>query len=146
MAYWWVSQNRTFEEEKNGGYLWAPIKTKTGGAMHHWNSMSDLREGDIVFSYVGQKIVAMSTVTANAYQCENPFLKDGEEWENEGRKVDLSYKLIQPPIILRDIVDELQVYLEKQQKYSPLNRNGTGNQGYLFPLIDKVGEFLFSRA
>ncbi|MCH8102350.1 MAG: hypothetical protein IIB28_04255 [Chloroflexi bacterium] len=25
MAYWWVSQNKTYEQEKAGGYLWAPL-------------------------------------------------------------------------------------------------------------------------
>jgi hypothetical protein len=25
MAYWWVSQNKTFDEERAGNYLWAPL-------------------------------------------------------------------------------------------------------------------------
>jgi hypothetical protein len=36
MAYWWVSQNRTFRQEREGGYLWAP-KTGSGGVVFtHW--------------------------------------------------------------------------------------------------------------
>ena len=28
MAYWWVSQNQTFRQERDGGYLWAPRKDR----------------------------------------------------------------------------------------------------------------------
>ena len=24
MAYWWVSQNQTYRQERTGGFLWAP--------------------------------------------------------------------------------------------------------------------------
>jgi len=30
MAYWWVSQNKTVDEEHSGGYLWAPIANCPG--------------------------------------------------------------------------------------------------------------------
>lgn len=44
MAYWWVSQNQTYEEEHGGGYLWAPKAVeKTGRTPHHWRTMADVR-------------------------------------------------------------------------------------------------------
>ena len=30
MAYWWVSQNQTFKQERAGGFLWAPNQTEAG--------------------------------------------------------------------------------------------------------------------
>lgn len=145
MAYWWVSQNRTFTEEQAGGYLWAPKKNKLGQGVFHWSTMKDLRDGDIVFSYVGQKIVAVSNVNGKAYDYKNPFSKSGEEWDVNGWKVDLNYNILDTPIIISSIVEELQECLQSQLEYKPLNRNGTGNQGYLFPLIDKAGIFLLSK-
>lgn len=31
MRYWWVNQNKTYAQEREGGYLWSP-KRKTNGA------------------------------------------------------------------------------------------------------------------
>ena len=62
MAFWWVSQNKTYYEEKEGGY---------------WETMKDVRKGDIIFSYYQQQIVAFSTALGNAYDCNNPFRESG---------------------------------------------------------------------
>ncbi len=145
MAYWWVSQNKTYNEEKAGGYLWAPKKTKTGKRIYHWESMKDVREGDIIFSYYHQQIVAFSTAQGIAYDASNPFNEPGEDWEINGRKIDVSYSILPKPIYLLNIVGELQDILKKQSAHKPLNANGTGNQGYLFPLIEEAGKFLLSR-
>jgi hypothetical protein len=106
MAYWWVSQNKTYNEEQKGGYLWAPIKTKSGHDIYHWDTMRELRKSDIVFSYVKQKIVAVSEVRGNAYEHKNPFFKTGEEWAIDGRKVDLNYTVLHEPILLNSIIDK----------------------------------------
>ena len=107
--------------------------------------MKDVREGDVIFSYFRQQIVAFSTAQGNAYNSNNPFNRSGEDWEVNGRKIDVSYSILSKPIFLPNIVDELQDILKKQGAYKPLNVNGTGNQGYLFPLIDEAGKFLLSR-
>ncbi len=39
-------------------------------------------------------------------------------------------------------VDELKPKLQKQ--YSPLNKKGNGNQGYLYHLTKDAGEYLLS--
>jgi len=145
MAFWWVSQNKTHYEEKAGGYLWAPKKTKTGKNIYHWDTMKDVREGDIIFSYFRQRIVAFSTAQGNAYSSNNPFKESGEDWEVDGRKIDASYSVLKNPIYLPNIVNELLDILAKQGDHKPLNVNGTGNQGYLFPLIDEAGKFLLSQ-
>lgn len=145
MAFWWVSQNKTHNEEKAGGYLWAPKKTKTGKNIYHWDTMKDVREGDIIFSYFRQQIVAFSTAQGNAYSFNNPFNESGEDWEVNGHKIDVSYSVLKKPIFIPNIVNELQDILTKQGAHKPLNVNGTGNQGYLFPLIDEAGKFLLSR-
>ncbi len=142
MAYWWVSQNRTYHEEKNGGYLWAPKKTKTGKTIYHWETMRDVRKGDIIFSYFRQYIVSYSIAQGGAYDSNNPFRDAGEEWEINGLKIDVSYTDLLKPIYLPDIVEEFQEILKRQGAHKPLNVNGTGNQGYLFPLIDEAGKYL----
>lgn len=145
MAYWWVSQNKTYKEEKDGGYLWAPKKTKSGRKIHHWETMKDVRPGDIVFSYVGQAIVAVSKVEKSAYDSNKPFSKSNDDWEVIGRKVEATYKELSIPIRLHSIVNELQAILRRQSAYKPLDRNGSGNQGYLYSISDDAGKFILSK-
>ena len=145
MAYWWVSQNKTHNEERKGGYLWAPKKTKTGRKIYHWDTMKDVRKGDIIFSYYHQQIVAYSTAQGSAYDYNNPFKESGEDWEVKGLKIDVEYSVLLKPIFVPVIANKLQVILAKQGAHKPLNVKGTGNQGYLFPLIDEAGKFLLSQ-
>ena len=144
MSFWWVSQNKTFKEEKYGGYLWAPMKNASGKSMFHWETMNDVRQGDIIFSYYDQKILAYSTAQGEAYDSVNPFNESGDDWELNGRRIDVTYTVLRKPILVRKIAPELQELLQKQTTHKPLNVNGTGNQGYLFPLIDDAGDFLLS--
>lgn len=58
MAYWWVSQNRTYKLERAGGYLWAPKSGANGVAFFHWENMKYVRPGDLIFSYANQSIGA----------------------------------------------------------------------------------------
>lgn len=51
MAYWWVSQNQTFREERRGGYLWAPKSGSNGVVFTHWSNMTLVQPGDVIFSY-----------------------------------------------------------------------------------------------
>lgn len=139
MACWWVFQNYTYEEESKGSFLWAPKIDKGGNTPHHWKAMSLLKEGDIVFSCVNQKIVAISSVVIEAYDYSKPFDKS---WEEDGLKADLVFTELENPIELSLIVDTLMPMMNS--KYAPLNRKGTGNQGYLYHISDAVGEYLIS--
>ena len=144
MKFWWVSQNKTYNEEKNGGFLWAPKKNKNLKTFFHWKTMEDIEIGDIIFSYVNQKIVAYSIAKTHAYDFDKPFENEEELWEKKGLKVDVEYKVLDKPILIEDIRSDLEKLFEKQDKYKPLNKNGIGNQGYLFPLIDEVGKYLLN--
>lgn len=139
MACWWVFQNYTYEEESKGSFLWAPKIDKGGNIPHHWKTMSLLKEGDIVFSCVNQKIVAISSVVTDSYDYTKPFDKS---WEEDGLKADLIFTELENPIELAPIVDTLMPMMNS--KYAPLNRKGTGNQGYLYHISDVVGEYLIS--
>ena len=62
MKYWMVGQNRSFEEEMVGGYLWAPQETNRSNPA--WTDMKKLNVGDRVFSYYKREIRAVSVVLA----------------------------------------------------------------------------------
>ena len=141
MAFWWVSQNQSYDVQRAGGYLWAPRVNKAGNTPSHWKTMLDVRPGDLVFSYVDQEIKSFSLVLSEAVESRwPPEFKKQDLWEQEGYRVDVQYQDIPSPIVLSNVVDEFYPLLGGRN--SPLNRNRTGNQGYLFPLPPRAGQFL----
>jgi hypothetical protein len=37
--FYWVNQGKTYKEESEGGYLWAPKSNEKGNTMFHWETM-----------------------------------------------------------------------------------------------------------
>ena len=72
MAYWWVSQNQTYRHERSGEYLWAPNIDRRGVTPFHWSTMNKVEQGDVIFSYVDQKIVSISIAKTKAYDSPRP--------------------------------------------------------------------------
>lgn len=139
MAYWWVSQNQTYQAERNGGYLWAPKSGKKGVVFTHWSNMSLVRQGDVIFSYAGQAIGAVGVAASDAYDAPQPE-EFGATWQEDGRKADVLYTSITPAVRLSDFVDELIPLLP--DIYAPLTKAKKGVQGYLFALPPKAGQLI----
>src|SRR5262245_56157354 len=109
MAYWWVSQNKTYSEERAGEFLWAPKRTKKGGPpRHYWTAMTLVRPGDIVFSIVQKHVRAVSVARAAAYDAPQPNeLEITELWSKDGWRVELAYEDMIPPVPTSNFLEEL---------------------------------------
>ena len=142
MAYWWVSQNKTYQHERDGQFLWAPQLNTAGRPQHHWTSMTEVQPGDVVFSAVKQKIVAVSVANSSAYDAPRPSGFEGGLWEANGWRVDLRFQELDQPIRIADILGDLKPKLPPVR--SPLTVKGTGVQGYLFALPPQAGQFLLA--
>jgi hypothetical protein len=140
MAYWWVSQNQSYRPERSGGFLWAPNHNESGFTPFHWDTMNQVRPGDAIFSYVSGRIVAVSIAKTSAYASPRPTGLGEGLWEDAGKKVDVEYRDLSTPVSIAEIVAELRPLLP--ERYSPLNRFGTGNQGYLFSLPPRARRLL----
>src|SRR3954465_3519354 len=105
MAYWWVSQNQTYRQERGGGFLWAPNQTEAGLTPFHWATMNEVRPGDVVFSYVGGRIVAVAVARTAAFDRPRP---DDlvEAWEDAGKKVEVEYRDLEEPLAVGEVVGE----------------------------------------
>src|SRR3712207_3574017 len=108
MAYWWVSQNQTYRHERDGGFLWAPNKTEAGLTPFHWATMNEVRPGDVIFSYVGGRIVAVSVARSAAYDSPRPGGMGEGLWEDAGKQIDVEYRNLTDHLCIRGIVAELQ--------------------------------------
>ncbi len=115
MAYWWVSQNKTFDEESAGHYLWAPLRDKAGQTPHHWATMLEVRPGDVIFCYVDQTAAAIAVAQTAAVPSPRPFTsKEGEAWERDGRRIEAQYELLRPPFPIPPVAGRLLALLPER--------------------------------
>ena len=129
----YVFQGNTFDREYRGGYLWAPIENKTSTPPHHWTRLLDVRKGDIILHGCNGYVQAISVAKDSCYECLQPkeLVTEGL-WDLKGRKVDCDYTYIKKPIKTSNYVSE--IIRLSNVKYSPFDKYGSGNMGYLFEI------------
>jgi hypothetical protein len=132
---WWVNQGKTFEVEREGEFLWAPLKSIDGKALYHWENMAEVRQGDIIVHYSGGSIRAVSQVTEGPVEAVKPPSLTEEAWTSEGRLVHSRYHDLSPIIPLSCFSDAL---LALKFVQGPLDKDGKVKQGYLFRLSKEV--------
>jgi putative restriction endonuclease len=138
MRYWWVNQNKTYRHEIDGGYLWAP----QSGVWHH-EVLTQMRPGDLVFSFKDSLISAIGVVQRPAENMIKPdFGSQGDNWADLGWCVPTEFIEIANPIRPSEMMDVIDPLLP--EKYSPLQSgSGRGNQIYLTEIPPQLGDLLF---
>jgi putative restriction endonuclease len=142
MAVWWVFQNESFERSRKGGYLWAPLVDKRGNKKNHWEYVDQVKKGDVVLSSKDRHLVALSVAKKDAYRANQPDPEDAKLWNLEGRRVDVAYVDLDPSISVDDLVN---IFNENNQENSPLDKNGRGKVGYLFPVSPSSAKQIFDK-
>ena len=137
--YFFVFQNKSYSEEYNGGYLWAPQYGDNGRHCSHWDRMMDVRKGDLIIHSFMQKIIAISIAKEDVYASNRPT-ELPNQWNREGWRVDTEYHIIQNPIKTTEHMEKL---LELQPKENaPFNKIGKGNTGYLFFVTKEMASYI----
>lgn len=139
MNYFFVFQNKTYDKEMHGNFLWAPQ-----GKCSHWKNMTNIHKGDVIFHSYHKKIVAISIAESNCYAASQPkgLFPEGL-WQENGWKVDCQYYIMKYPIVTSDYMEDI---LKLQPtKYAPFNRIGRGNTGYLFNCTKELASFLVEK-
>jgi hypothetical protein len=141
MRYWWVNQNKTYRHEIDGGYLWAP----QSGVWHH-EILTQIRPGDLVFSFKDTFIAAIGVVQREAENMIKPdFGSHGENWADLGWCVQTEFVELANPIKPSEIMNLIDPLLP--EKYSPIQPGtGRGNQIYLTEIPPSLGDLLFELA
>ena len=143
VKYWWVNQNQTYKHEVSGGYLWSPKKKKDGSQNYFYDTMTQVKVGDLVLSFSDTRIKALGVVTSPAVSAPKPteFGNAGKQWSDEGWFVEVEYRELEKTIRPADHMGILGALLP--QRYSPLQANGNGNQGvYLTELPEAMAQAL----
>jgi putative restriction endonuclease len=145
--YWWVNHKQTHKQEIEGGYIWSPKKNADSSKNNSYDNMSKTNIGDIVFSFADAQIKAVGLVTDNYETAAKPgeFGNKGENWDNVGWLVKVEWSKIERPFRAKDNIVLLLPHLP--EKYSPIQKNGNGNQGcYLASISNEMAEVLFELA
>lgn len=116
-------KNGQFANESTAGILEAPKKDKSGKTPHHWKRIENVKKDDLIFHMSGQKIAAVSIAKDKVHDNET-----GTGYILESEYTILANKLDLVPL-RQTIVGECRGF-----KASPFNKNGTGNEGYLFDM------------
>src|SRR3954471_694950 len=143
MRYWWVNQNQTFRHEIEGGYLWSPKRNANGARNPFYESMREVAPGDLIFSFMDARILAVGIAQSYCWESPKPleFGTAGENWENIGWKVKVSFTRLTNKVRPKDHIELLRPLLPA--RYSPLQPNGNGLQSvYLTELPDSLAEVI----
>ena len=114
--------------------MWSPKRNSRGDHIRPYDLMRSIRPGDIVFSFADSLIKAIGIANSYCYEFPKPteFGNAGQNWGNNGWRVDVAFKEIINPIKPKSHINILRPYLPGI--YSPLQNNGNGNQSYLFDI------------
>jgi hypothetical protein len=104
--------------------------------------MTLVQPGDVIFSFARQSIGAIGVAASEAYDAPQPD-EFGGAWNADGRRVDVVYRALHPEVPLRTFVDDLLPFLPDRN--SPITREKTGVQGYLFAIPPKAGQLICDR-
>ncbi|MCK8521475.1 HNH endonuclease [Aquimarina sp. D1M17] len=148
--YYWVNQGKTYKEEKEGGYLWAPTHNSSGNSVFHWDNMTKLNPNDIVLNYYKGYLIGYCIIASEYFLASQPkeFNVD-VEWQTKGYMIDAKYFLFSTPLDINKVYSKIEQYLPS--KYAPLNKTGNpskikANQGYLYKLNWDIVKVIFDLA
>jgi hypothetical protein len=128
--YFMVSQNKSYREERSGGILFAPSKTKQNKpAVPHWATMQDLDPSDVIFCAFNGKIVSVAVPLGPSTLGDRPAILPKTDWADVGWTCQVAYHDLQTPI---RIYDELDAELRSGERR--FNVNGHMTEQYLVPV------------
>jgi hypothetical protein len=143
MRYWWVNQNQTYRHEIQGGYLWSPKRNAKGARNPFYESMREVQPGDLIFSFVNARILAVGVAQSYCWESPKPleFGSASQNWENVGWKVKVTFTELANRVRPKDHIELLRPLLP--QRYSPLTPDGNGLQSvYLTEVPVPLAEVL----
>lgn len=128
MRFWWVNHKQTFRHEVENGYVWCPKTKKNGVRNHFYETLREVRQGDLVFSFAFAQLQAVGPARGACYSCPKPdeFGKVGAAWNDLGWRVDVAFQKFRAPLRIKEVIGKIVHLLPGQ--YSPIQENGHGNQ------------------
>jgi hypothetical protein len=142
MNYWFVNQGTSYEEEKNGGFIYAPKIGKNGASFQHWINVKLVKKGDIIFCNKKGNILSVARAISDGYESVIPASINGL-WAPHGYKADLEYQELKNPLHFSDYKEEYMRNIDTDK--NPFTVDGSAKMGYLFPMEYRIAEILLKK-
>ena len=126
---WWVNQGLTYEQERAGGFLWAPVRSQSGRMQRHWDTLAEVKTGEVIVHYRQGAVVALSRVIAGGQPSPRPEGFEDAGSERDGRIVRTEYFVLRQPISRDQVASRIRA-LDIQD--GPIARTNVVRQGYLW--------------
>jgi len=146
MNYWWVNHKQTHNYEINGGFIWSPKTEKNGSFSQFYTNLTLTLPGDLVFSFAYGEVKAIGVVTGKYSEQPKPFSykSTGEHWDPFGWLVPVEWVLLENTYSPKAHLGEISHLLP--DKYSPINKQGNGNQKcYLAKISTELTDLILSK-
>ncbi|WP_460318084.1 HNH endonuclease [Pseudomonas ogarae] len=141
--YWWVNHKQTHLDEYSGGYIWAPKTKKNGNSNEGYLNLTKAKVGDRIISYANGVIKSIGVVTHGYVDAPIPktHWEAAEYWGSSGWQVSVEWMPLTTPLRPKHFLDQIAPLLP--EKYSPIQKNGDGNQGiYLASISQDLGNLI----
>lgn len=146
MKFFWVNVGTTYREVEEQGFLWAPIsgksKASTERRFKHWDNVSTVRRGDLIFCAYDQHVQFVATASRDAYRAPRPEGRSFGEWDAEGNRVDVALTKPIRPIHRNEISLEFSERFNAQCSPIVFTVAGTLSQIYMASIPPEAGLFL----
>jgi len=136
-------QGQEWQNELTKGYIFA----LSDGISHH-ERLRDVRKGDIIFHGSMQGILAISVAEGPYFMTEFPKCHHmADKLQNlQGLMVKTKYYILKHPIITSQYTEEIIKFQGNHDgKGYPFNKNGKGNEGYLFNFNINLARFFMKK-
>lgn len=147
MSIFYVYQNQTYDQERNGTYVWSPQRTKNGVENQGYKIMTEIRQGDYIIHHANIAIKAISIAKTDYYEAQQPVeLKNANtnvDWDNNGYMVNVNYTDLDVPLNMKNYRDWLAKHWQQDSAFT---RRGTGKQQYMCHISNEHVRFLLEQA
>jgi hypothetical protein len=141
MAYWWITHGKTWREELNGGYLWAPLHDQGGSSRYYHRNVDAINAGDVIFSYANGRLRAVGVATSDGFVAKKPS-ELGGYWPDAGSMARVHFSEFSKGVSLEamgSLAADLSTLLR-----GPLDTNRRAKQGYAFSISPRHGRRLIA--
>ncbi len=137
MAYWFVNQGASYEQERIGNFLYAPKDN-----LSHHRDVKRVKTGDIIFCNKKGNILSIAKALCDGYESPIPDSIKGL-WDASGYKVDVEYIDLKKKFKFNNYK---YIYMESiVPELNPFNVNGNSKLGYLFPIEKNIAQLFIEK-
>ena len=136
--FFYVFQNLSYMKELSAECLFCP-HSPDNHTYPFWESIGDVRKGDVIFHEFKGSVVAISEAQSEARNANKPYDLDKPE---AGRVLNTLYVVLQNQVEPFSLKEELLP--AQPEKLGPFDKNGKGKEGYLFNFNDECSKIIIN--